>query len=114
MLPVQQTAFELPMVAIAFVGAILIFRSLRRISGRSAHARSTRTSAPGSHSPAIATAPAAIRNWEVELHELGRELQARLDNKIAILEYLIQTAAAETDRLERALAEARRQGVLDS
>jgi hypothetical protein len=40
------------------------------------------------------------------LHELGRELQARIDNKAAILEMLIQQAAAESQRLERLLREA--------
>jgi hypothetical protein len=52
-----------------------------------------------------------LAQWEVKLHEIGRDLLARLDSKIAILQCLIQTATAETSRLERALGEARQAGL---
>src|SRR5581483_7233435 len=51
-------------------------------------------------------APRDVRQWEVEMHELARELRGQLDNKIAILEHLIQEATQQADRLEAAVGRA--------
>ena len=40
---------------------------------------------------------------EVRMHETARELSARLDSKISVLEYLTSTAQQQIERLERLL-----------
>ncbi|MFV2068526.1 MAG: hypothetical protein ACC645_16270 [Pirellulales bacterium] len=47
---------------------------------------------------------------EVALHETARELSAKLDSKIRVLEYLTGTAEGQIRRLEALLDEARRVG----
>jgi hypothetical protein len=51
-------------------------------------------------------APRDVRQWEVEMHDLARELRGELDSKIAILERLIQDAKQQADRLEAAIGSA--------
>lgn len=48
-------------------------------------------------------APAEVRRWEAELHELTRELRGQLDTKIALLEHLIRDAGQQAARLEAAI-----------
>lgn len=45
-------------------------------------------------------APREFRQWEVEMHEIARELSGQLDSKIVMLEHLIRTARQESARLE--------------
>ena len=45
-------------------------------------------------------APTDVRRWEVEMHDVARDLQAQLDSKIAIVQQLIAAAAQQSDRLE--------------
>lgn len=51
-------------------------------------------------------APRELRQWEVEMHDLARELAAQLDSKIGILEHLIRDAGQAADRLEAAVLRA--------
>lgn len=52
-------------------------------------------------------APRDIARWQVEMHDLARDLTAQLDSKMAALQHLVQQAGQESERLERALAQAR-------
>lgn len=54
-------------------------------------------------SPAV-PAPDALQRWEVEMHDLGRELSARLDSKMSVLQHLIRDADRAAARLESAMA----------
>ena len=47
--------------------------------------------------------PYELVRWEVEMHEIGRVLAARLDTKIGVLAQLIRDADRASDRLEAAL-----------
>jgi hypothetical protein len=47
--------------------------------------------------------PDELVRWEVEMHEIARELSARLDTKIGVLAQLIRDADRASDRLEAAL-----------
>ena len=51
----------------------------------------------------LSTAPPEFLKWQVELHELGRDLKAELDSKMIALQVLIDAAQTEADRLERLL-----------
>ncbi len=96
----------LALLAVALlVSGFLLFRTQRYF------ARAARTGAgqaPGAPHPAEALTPPheAVR-WQVEMHELAREVSARLDNKVRILEHLIQDADRAAARLESALDQVR-------
>jgi hypothetical protein len=48
----------------------------------------------------LVDAPPEITRWQVEMHDLARDLKGELDTKIAVLEHLVIEARAEADRLE--------------
>lgn len=60
----------------------------------------------GAWTGAHADASARIERQKVELHEQGREITARIDNKLVILQELIAKSQSQIDRLEALLAEA--------
>jgi len=66
-----------------------------------------REPAPRAHHP---QAPSAIANWEVEMHDIARELSAQLNTKMGLLEHLIREADRAAARLEAALAAVRTGG----
>jgi hypothetical protein len=51
--------------------------------------------------------PAQLMRWEVEMHELARDISAKLDNKIAMLQQLMIAAEAQQLNLNRALTASR-------
>jgi len=51
-------------------------------------------------------APREMVQWEVQMHELARELRAQLDTKMRVLQHLIGEADRAAARLESALAAA--------
>ena len=53
-------------------------------------------------------AGARLIGEEVRMHETARELSARLDSKISVLEYLTGTAQQQIDRLEELIEKAER------
>ncbi|MEM6331576.1 MAG: hypothetical protein AAF790_15195 [Planctomycetota bacterium] len=61
----------------------------------------------GAWSGAHTDAAARIERQKVELHELGREITARIDSKLILLQDLSQRSDAQIERLETLLAEAR-------
>lgn len=89
---------------------VLLFRTHRQLGARP----KTELSSPAtfSQSKPLPTsahrldAPRETRQWEVEMHDLARELRGQIDSKIGILEHLIRDARVATDRLEAVLARA--------
>lgn len=61
----------------------------------------TRSGAP------LVGAPKDVARWQVEMHDLTRDLSAQLDSKMGALQHLIRQASEETERLERAIAKAK-------
>lgn len=49
------------------------------------------------------TAPAALGQWEVRMHELARDLSAQLDTKMILVDLLLRRAEEQTSRLEAAI-----------
>lgn len=90
--------------------AVLLFRTHRQLSGRP----KTEIPLPTTYSqprqkitPAHRLdAPLETRQWEVEMHDLARDLKAELDNKIVIVEQLVREAKLQADRLEAAICRA--------
>jgi hypothetical protein len=84
--------------------AVLLFRTHRQLGSRSkAGIPSPATFAQPTASPTVAhrlDAPADVRRWEVQMHDVARELQGQLDSKIAIVQHLIRDAQEQAERLE--------------
>lgn len=60
---------------------------------------------------AYADSSARIEREKVEMHELGRELKAQLDNKIIVLKQLCAQSQRQIERMEQLLEEcSRREG----
>lgn len=93
-------------VGIAVIAFVLILRAYR-VSKRSR----TADSKPVRNEAARRTAKAHDKYelWEVEMEEKLREVEARLDNKIAALEYLLNEAESVIRRLDE-FPDARRTG----
>ncbi len=51
-----------------------------------------------------AGAPDSIVRWEVEMHELSRDLKAEIESKMIALGHLIRDADRAANRLEKAIA----------
>lgn len=56
----------------------------------------------------LAGAPPEFRRWHVEIEQIVRDARAELDTKIVLLQAVVRSAAAEAERLEKAIAEAKR------
>ena len=72
-------------------------------------ARRKRSQKSGGRSPVTSArsqlqVPAEAVRWEVELHDLARDMKADLDSKMTTLGHLIRDADRAADRLEQALA----------
>jgi hypothetical protein len=98
------------LAGLALTCGVLLFRTNRQLAARP----KTALPSPASFSQASVAvkpghrldAPAEVRRWEVELHDLVRDAQAQLDTKIGILQQLVGDAQHQADRLEAALARA--------
>jgi hypothetical protein len=86
---------------------VLLFRTHRQLSGHPKTSMPSPSTFSQPRPPSVPAhrldAPREVRQWEVEMHDLARELQAQLDSKIAILEHLIHDANQQADRLESAI-----------
>lgn len=101
--------------ALAITTGWLLLRTHRQLGRqRSAEPRPNR-SAQGDPPAAPRRHGAAAREldrWEVEMHELARELSGRLDSKLSILEHLLRDAECLAERLESAIERASRSELL--
>lgn len=93
------------MAVLLAVSGLLLLRTQRYF------ARQARSGPPsGDSEPRRPTRPVregpladAAGNWEVQMHELARDLSGRLDSKMGALEHLIRDADRAAARLEAAL-----------
>jgi hypothetical protein len=95
-------------MAMAVAIVILLRRSYRYFGRRSKDNRPV-VHVPRADQAARGTARDAEAQWlseEVRMHETARELSARLDSKISILEYLTGMAQQQIERLETLLDKA--------
>lgn len=95
---------------LALTCGVLLFRTHRQLSakpksGLSSPATWSQTK-PDVAAPHRLDAPHELRRWEVEMHDLARDLNAQLDTKIGMLEELIRQAAVQAERLESAIDKA--------
>ncbi len=106
---------ELPgLPTLGFLGALVLTIALVLLRTQRYYARTT--SARPSLAPPERTAcspsgptlgaPTPMVNWEVEMHDMARQLAAQLDSKIRVLEHLLHEADRAAARLEAAIAAA--------
>lgn len=90
--------------------AVLLFRTHRQLSGRPKREIPSPTTFSQPRQQATPAhrldAPRETRQWEVEIHDLARDLKAELDSKIVVVEQLIREAKTQADRLEAAISRA--------
>ena len=56
-------------------------------------------------------APPEVHRWQVEMHDVARELSAQLDSKMRVLQNFTRAAAQEADRLEGLLERSEERGL---
>lgn len=95
----------------AFVLLRRMYRRTRRQSTGSPPAGPVRSSANRRGGQPLMDAPPEAARWQVEMHEVARELKAELDSKSAVLQTLVAMLREETDRLERVIERARAAGL---
>lgn len=100
-----------PLLAgVALLTTLLLFRSLRRTAARRASAAGAGPAVRPGARPSTARRgvdplPAEVAQWQVDMHELARELRGELDTKMRLLQLLIDQARAEAERLQALLAQ---------
>ncbi len=89
------------LLGVVLASSILLLRSLRR-TRRSSSASLPQTPSPSRGASAANSLHALpeLQRWEVQMHETARELTARIDNKLRMLEQLIRDADERIARLE--------------
>lgn len=98
------------LAGLALTCGVLLFRTHRQLAARP---KSVLPPPASFSQPSVAPrsahrldSPAEIRRWEVELHDLARDVQAQLDTKIGIMQQLVRDAQYQAERLEAAVARA--------
>lgn len=111
-LDMQQFVVPVMLGAITFW---LLRRSIRRLATGSgaATASATAPDVQSQNMAGLAKPPGEFDRWEVHMHDTARDLMARIDSKIVVLEQFIRQAAAEKERLEAAIAKAQALGLAD-
>ncbi len=95
---------------IGLVIAILLRRSSRYRKKQKRQARKEKPaagfgkSASAKRREPLLDAPPEITRWQVEMHEVARELKAEVDSKLIALQTLLGMIRQEADRLEDILA----------
>jgi hypothetical protein len=89
------------------IALVLLRRTSKSLAGDRSRKRFARSAQPGPAEPARAAhnldAPSSLARWEVEMHELARDLSAQLDSKMRVLQELLRASEEERARLEAAL-----------
>ena len=97
-------AIGLSVVALVFI----LRRTVMRTGSRNRPLTISQT--PAEIEAAENTATALVEQLEVRLYDFAREVEGRMQTKIAVLDRLIINADREIIRLEQVLAESRRLG----
>jgi hypothetical protein len=93
-------------MAVLLLAAGMVLLRTQRYFARQARTPVSYDPPRGAPSGRAEPVPDAARHWEVEMEELGRELSARLDSKMSVLQHLIREADRAAARLESAMAAA--------
>jgi hypothetical protein len=95
------------LAVVALTASMLLLRTHRQVSKTAVHHPGQKKAAKPALAPRPASATVEYQRWEVRMHEVARELSAKLDCKISALEQLVREAHEQTLRLDQALAPTR-------
>ncbi|MBM4090022.1 MAG: hypothetical protein FJ276_11480, partial [Planctomycetes bacterium] len=95
-------------VGVVLLVTILLRRTYKFFGMRAATRQRPRpylkkTPRPASDAHGLTDTPVEVLRWQVEMHDLGRNLKAELDTKMRVLQILIAQAKQEAERLEQLL-----------
>jgi len=98
------------LIALAVTTGLLLFRTQRQLGAKPqpAHSSEWRKPQAAMRTPSTLATRDDLGTLDVEMHELARELCARIDSKLSMLETLIQDASQQIKRLESAIERAER------
>jgi hypothetical protein len=91
------------LVVLLMVSGMLLLRTQRYFARQAQAGLPSRPEETPRRLAERAPLPEAVQPWEVEMHELARELSGRLDSKMGALQHLIRDADRAAARLEAAL-----------
>jgi hypothetical protein len=97
------------LIGLAMACAILLMRSQRRIRQTARTSNSVAAPAPN---PPLKRAT-EFERWEVQMHETAREITARIDSKLGLLEQLIRDADDRIARLQTVSERLDRSGTVE-
>lgn len=100
----------LALMALFGITSMMLRRSHRQLLSRERPSTALSTPGPARRERGqLQDAPREFVDWEVKMHDLGRELSAQLDSKMSALQQLIADADRAAARLESALSSAGRE-----
>lgn len=94
------------LILVLTVVFFVLLRSRRSATSATSKIPASRQMAHLGHASGHPARPTAeLQHWEVEMHELARDLSGRLDSKLSALQQLVIQADARIARLEELLGE---------
>lgn len=100
----------LALMALFGITSMMLRRSHRQLLSRERPSTAFATPAPTRRERGHPQeAPREFVDWEVKIHDLGRELSAQIDSKMSALQQIIADADRAAARLEAALSSAGRE-----
>lgn len=104
MLPIAETSTNSVFFLVLVVGVVfLVLMKMRRPSSpgpKLTPRRNSTTAAASATAKAVGEGSAEVRRWEVNMHELARDLSAQLDSKMVALQQLMRMADERIAQLE--------------
>ncbi len=92
---------------VALIAGLLMLRSSRYYARQKRESGPSRPRPPAQEElPSRGEEPGDVDRWEVQMHDTARDLSARLDSKLSMLQALVAEADRAAARLEAALARA--------
>jgi len=79
----------------------------RRLSTTNAVERTSEPKGARGRDSGLADAPPEVLRWQVEMHEMARDMKAEIDTKLVALQAVTRLAREERERLEAAIQLAR-------
>ena len=91
------------LVAAILVLTITMLLRLYRYQARNRRKATSRRPSAAESPPSLRATPDSVVRWEVQMHELARDLKGEIDSKMVALSHLIRDADRAAQRLEDAL-----------
>lgn len=113
LVPENLTNSGLFIFALIWTISFLLLRTVRwrRSQATASSPRRATVAKTAGAAPVVPDPPESVRQWEIQFHELARDLSAQIDTKLGLLDQLLRATESERARLERVVDEARQLGL---